>query len=735
MIRYSLFFFLLLFLRLQGQLNVFPNGNASALANTIVGNNITISNPVLNCGSGGAGTFTASSTNLGLSSGILLTTGTVVNAIGPNNDPGNNDPNSCINSSPTFFDPDISAIEPLANYDGCVLQFNITPVCSTLNISYVFASEEYPEYVNANYNDAFGFFISGPNPSGGNYSAFNIAKLSNGTPISIDNVNSGSNAGFYVNNNGGSSIQYDGFTTPLVAAVNVVPCATYSLKLAIADAGDCIYDSGVFLAFKGLTCPQAQIPNITATATPVICGNDGTATVSVTNYTGTPTYSWSPGGSTSSTITNLAPGTYTCTLSFLTPCPYTQTVSATVSGTQVINSQMSSTPSTCNSANGTATALVSGGTGPYTYSWSTSPPQTTATANGLIPGTYSVVISDNNGCSVTQTVAVSNFQPTLLVNDSIQNTTCGQSNGAIFITGISGGNFPYSYLWNSGQTSDDIVGITAGNYTLTVTDNLNCVWNLNFTVPDVVTLPVSRQQVNEKCEQANGSATVTVLNGVPPFNFVWSTVPPQTTATATGLSQGIYSVTVTDAAGCNSTIIFNILNVDDFFNGSVSVDPTFPQAGENFSVTLNNDPNWLLNQSNWPDGSVSTQFSNILNMPEYGIYQGSFWVTSLNNCTDTIEYSVFVKDSMTLYVPNAFTPNGDGINDVFKALGTLVKTFQLLIFDRWGNLIYESESLGRGWDGFYKGEKVMNGVYVWKIYATDFYDLEHILIGHVSVIR
>jgi gliding motility-associated-like protein len=735
MIRYSLFFFLLLFLRLQGQLNVFPNGNASALANTIVGNNITISNPVLNCGSGGAGTFTASSTNLGLSSGILLTTGTVVNAIGPNNDPGNNDPNSCINSSPTFFDPDISAIEPLANYDGCVLQFNITPVCSTLNISYVFASEEYPEYVNANYNDAFGFFISGPNPSGGNYSAFNIAKLSNGTPISIDNVNSGSNAGFYVNNNGGSSIQYDGFTTPLVAAVNVVPCATYSLKLAIADAGDCIYDSGVFLAFKGLTCPQAQIPNITATATPVICGNDGTATVSVTNYTGTPTYSWSPGGSTSSTITNLAPGTYTCTLSFLTPCPYTQTVSATVSGTQVINSQMSSTPSTCNSANGTATALVSGGTGPYTYSWSTSPPQTTATANGLIPGTYSVVISDNNGCSVTQTVAVSNFQPTLLVNDSIQNTTCGQSNGAIFITGISGGNFPYSYLWNSGQTSDDIVGITAGNYTLTVTDNLNCVWNLNFTVPDVVTLPVSRQQVNEKCEQANGSATVTVLNGVPPFNFVWSTVPPQTTATATGLSQGIYSVTVTDAAGCNSTIIFNILNVDDVFNGSVSVDPTFPQAGENFSVTLNNDPNWLLNQSNWPDGSVSTQFSNILNMPEYGIYQGSFWVTSLNNCTDTIEYSVFVKDSMTLYVPNAFTPNGDGINDVFKALGTLVKTFQLLIFDRWGNLIYESESLGRGWDGFYKGEKVMNGVYVWKIYATDFYDLEHILIGHVSVIR
>jgi gliding motility-associated-like protein len=726
---------LLVFRIVNAQLNVFPNGSATALANMIVGNNITISNPILNCGAGGAGTFTATSTNLGLTSGILLTTGTVANAIGPNNDAGNNDPNACINATANFFDNDISAIEPQANYDGCVLKFNITPICSTLNISYVFASEEYPEYVNANYNDAFGFFISGPNPAGGNYSGFNIAKLANGTPISIDNINSGSNAGFYVNNNGGPTIQYDGFTTPLIAAVNVVPCSTYTLKLAIADAGDCIYDSGVFLAFKGLTCPQAQIPNISASSTPVLCGNDGTASVTVTNFTGTPTYSWAPGGSTTPTITNLAPGTYTCTLSFLTPCPYTQTITATVAGTQVINSQMSSTPSTCNSPNGTATALVSGGTGPYTYSWSTNPAQTTATASGLIPGTYSVVIGDNNGCLVTQTVTVANFQPVLNLNDSIQNTTCGQSNGAIFISNVTGGNFPYSYSWNSGQTNDDITGVLAGTYTLTITDNLNCVWTFPFTVPDVVTLPVALSQVNEKCLQQNGSATVSVLNGVPPFTYVWSTNPVQTTPTATGLSQGIYSVTVTDAAGCSTTSIFSILNVDDVFGGSVVVDPTLPQAGENFQVTLNIGTGWTLIQSNWPDGSSGFTLSNLLNIPEYGSYSGSFWIVSDNNCVDTVEYTVFVKDSMTLYVPNAFTPNGDGINDIFKPSGTLVKTFNMLIFDRWGELIFETESFGRGWDGFYKGQKVQNDVYVWKIYATDFYDIEHILIGHVTVVR
>ena len=378
---------------------------------------------------------------------------------------------------------------------------------------------------------------------------------------------------------------------------------------------------------------------------------------------------------------------------------------------------------------------VSGGTGPYTFAWNTNPVQTTATASGLIPGTYSVVIGDNNGCSVTQTVTVANFIPVLNLSDSIQNTTCGQPNGAIFISNVNGGTFPYIYSWSSGQSSDDITGINAGTYTLTITDNLNCVWTFPYDVTDLTSLPVELSQINEKCLQQNGLATVTVLNGVPPFNYVWSTNPVQTTPTAVGLSQGIYSVTVTDGAGCSSISIFSIINVNDFFGDSVIVDPVQPQAGENFLVSLDTVAGWSLVQSNWPDGSTGFTLSTILNLPEYGTYNGSFWIVSDNNCVDTVEYSVFVKDSMTLYVPNAFSPNGDGINDIFKPSGTLVKTFNMLIFDRWGELIFETESFGRGWDGFYKDHKVQNDVYVWKIYATDFYDIEHILIGHVTVVR
>ena len=153
-------------------------------------------------------------------------------------------------------------------------------------------------------------------------------KGSTGTAVSIDNINPGANTQYYVNNNGGGTIQYDGFTSPLTASAAVVQCQTYHLKLAIADAGDCQYSSAVFLANKGITCPASQVPQLATTSTPLNCGNDGTATVNVTNGQGTISYNWQPGGQTTATATNLAAGTYTCTVGYTLPCPYTQTITA-----------------------------------------------------------------------------------------------------------------------------------------------------------------------------------------------------------------------------------------------------------------------------------------------------------------------------------------------------------------------------------------------------------------------
>jgi len=134
------------------------------------------------------------------------------------------------------------------------LEFDFIPSSDSVEFRYVFASEEYPEFVNASFNDVFGFFISGQNPTGGAYSNLNIARIpGTNLPISIDNVNSTSHSQFYINNSGNSRIVFDGMTFVLTAKALVVPCQTYHIKIAIGDVMDGIYDSGVFLEASSFT--------------------------------------------------------------------------------------------------------------------------------------------------------------------------------------------------------------------------------------------------------------------------------------------------------------------------------------------------------------------------------------------------------------------------------------------------------------------------------------------------
>lgn len=163
------------------QLTVTANSNAVTLAQNLVGPGITIFNETLNCGTNGAGTFTAVSTNLGLTGGILLTSGTVANSVGPNN--STSQTRSGIGM---FSDADLNNIATSTTYDGCILEFDLIPYCDTISIDYVFGSEEYPEFVNSTFNDAFGFFLSGPNITG----SINLALIPNTTtPVTINNVN------------------------------------------------------------------------------------------------------------------------------------------------------------------------------------------------------------------------------------------------------------------------------------------------------------------------------------------------------------------------------------------------------------------------------------------------------------------------------------------------------------------------------------------------------------------
>jgi hypothetical protein len=228
-----------------------PNSDAVQLVNSFILSGVSASNVQYTGANNTLGHFSGgSNTNLGMNDGIILTTGQFIPWLGSpvtafaswsNNTPGDSILNSLIPSYTT--------------YDASVLEFDLNPVGNILEFQYVFASEEYPEFVGSSFNDVFGFFITGPDPNGGNYSNFNIAQIpGTSLPVAINNVNLTLNSQFYVDNQGlnGQTFIFDGFTTVLTAQIYVTPAATYHLKMAIADVGDGVFDSGVFLKAQSM---------------------------------------------------------------------------------------------------------------------------------------------------------------------------------------------------------------------------------------------------------------------------------------------------------------------------------------------------------------------------------------------------------------------------------------------------------------------------------------------------
>ncbi len=287
------------------QLTVIPGGSAFQMADALTGNGVTIQgNPTINCNPLAYGAFAnGGSTSLGITNGVVLTTGNAQGMAGANTE------NSYgVDNGIQFSDPHLTSVVPQANRDVCALELDIVPQCDSLTIRFVFGSDEYMEFVNEGYNDAFAFFIFGPNPSGGMYNAYNIARLPNNTVVSIDNVNANNNSGYYLDNTGGSQIQYDGRTVVLSPRIHVVPCQTYHFKLIIGDSGDGYIDSGVLIDF--ISCTNAL--EASAAVIPSECGMDnGAVTITTSGGDGPFDYDWSFDQTLSGpTATNLAPGTY-----------------------------------------------------------------------------------------------------------------------------------------------------------------------------------------------------------------------------------------------------------------------------------------------------------------------------------------------------------------------------------------------------------------------------------------
>lgn len=270
---------------LAAQISINTNAQAQVMAEHIFGPGITVTNATLHSTMNSSGTFAnGNTTNVGFNDGTVLTTGNAQNI--PNS--GSVFSTQC-NSLPNGSDLVADNVTYQTTYDACYLEFDVVSICNTLSTTYVFGSEEYPEYQSYAV-DGFGIFISGPNPSGGNYSNVNMAVIpTTNIPISTVTINSGINASYYIDNLLGTGIVYDGITVPMTATVQVVPCKKYHVVVAIADGRDCKYDSGVFLHYQNNnTCPP---PQLTVSPDTILCPGD-----SVLLYAtgGADHYAWLP---------------------------------------------------------------------------------------------------------------------------------------------------------------------------------------------------------------------------------------------------------------------------------------------------------------------------------------------------------------------------------------------------------------------------------------------------------
>ena len=280
-------------------------------------------------------------------------------------------------------------------------------------------------------------------------------------------------------------------------------------------------------------------------------GDNGSLSAVASGGTTSYAYAWNPSGEITPVATNLSNGSYTITVTDANGC--IAKTNAAITQPTPLAASITGTGVSCNGGNnGTAAVLASGATPPYTYGWSPIV-SSNATDNGLTAGTYQVIITDSNNCSISKSVIIT--QPLVLTASmgAPVNVLCnGGSNGNATVA-ISGGTGPYTYLWSpSGGKNPEGTGFSAGTYTVNVTDAHNCMVTANviITQPAVLTATASASQT--ACTRNTGTATAAPGGGTPPYTYLW-TPSAQTNITATGLSMGNYTVRVTDSDGCNLT--------------------------------------------------------------------------------------------------------------------------------------------------------------------------------------
>lgn len=581
-----------------------------------------------------------------------------------------------------------------------------------------------------------------------------------------------------------------------------------------------MYNCDVSVSFE-IKSPEGGI-SVSENISPISCtgANDGRINLTVSGGETPYTYSWNT-GATSKDLTNLSAGNYEVTITDAKGCSFFGAYSVLETNPMEVSSN--SVPPLCNSSDGSISLSVSGGTAPFTYSWNTG--ATTSKLENLTAGTYSVVVTDANGCSVSNSYSLWDTT-TLEVEAQVEDASCqGNADGAISLS-VSGGAAPYTYSWSHGASDSNLSNLEPGDYEVTVQDANGCQQVKTFSIAAKTALEARvLSQENPTCAgAADGQVELEITGAAGDISVIWSD-GVQGTLKRTDLKAGTYSIQILDENNCTLNHALNITDPEPiqaristvfetdcelgivkgkavltitggkepykitwntgeedlreipvyqsgFLQVTItdevgcqaesSIDLDMPAQSANRSrildfeyrkVEFSNEPEVLVGEElefiseisedlkdwNWDfgDGIYSNERNPVHVFEKKGEYQVTLTAFDPLGCPVTEVNAVLVtNEEAMMVVPNAFTPNGDGLNDTFIPKMRSINTFSLEVFNIWGEKMFITTDLeSKGWDGTYQGNLALPGNYVYRIHYSDLKGEEFTLSGGVTLVR
>jgi len=404
--------------------------------------------------------------------------------------------------------------------------------------------------------------------------------------------------------------------------------------------------------------PPSPLNALMVDSSDILCNGSNTGFAEVLASGGTPplSYLWNdPNTQTAAIANSLIAGNYLVQVTDANGCIDSALVLITEPPPITITLG-SVTDANCGLFNGSAISIASGGVSPYTYQWNDPMSQTDTLANTLGPGTYTIMVTDSNNCTDSVTLVINDLPGPGISIVGSSNLQCnGDSIGSA--SSLPGGGFPpYTYLWNdpNAQTDSIATGLTAGTYTILVTDNYGCVASDSIIITEPSAFSISISNVDAGCGLLNGTSNVNVSGGSPPYSYLWNSNPIQTSATATGLGTGSYIVVITDSNSCVDSLTSTISNLGG---------PTI-MISDSTNILCNGNATGSATVSVTGGTSPFTYLWNDLNSQSNAIASGLLAGTYIVTVTDNGNCNSLI--SVTLIEPNAlgilFSNNPVGCN-------------------------------------------------------------------------